>query len=49
MVEATQFLLRSGVDFVLSNRFCQDPLEADFGRHRCLGIRAENPTLWSYG
>ena len=48
-IEATRFLLNSGVSMVLSNKFCQDPLEQHFGRHRCLGVRAENPTLWTYG
>ncbi|KAL8611309.1 hypothetical protein ACOMHN_013740 [Nucella lapillus] len=32
--EATHYLLDNGVKSVLSNRFCQDPLEAHFGRHR---------------
>ena len=49
MIEATKFLLKSGVRMVLTNKFCQDPLEEHFGRHRCLGVRADNPTLWMYG
>ena len=48
-IEATQFLLKSGVAMVLSNRFCQDPLEEHFGRQRSLAIRSENPTIWTFG
>ncbi|KAI8771576.1 Transposable element P transposase [Biomphalaria glabrata] len=47
--EATRYLLQNGVKYVLSNRFCQDPLEEHFGRHRCLGHTNENPNLWSFG
>lgn len=49
MVDATQYLLGTGVPMILSYKFCQDPLEEHFGRHRALGIRADNPTLWSFG
>ena len=48
-VECTKFLLNSGVSFVLSNKFNQDPLEAHFGRHRGAGRRSENPSLWNFG
>lgn len=48
-IEATQYLLRCGVRMVLTNKYCQDPLEEHFGRHRALGVRAENPSLWTYG
>ena len=47
--EATRYLLDQGVEYVLSNRFCQDPLEAHFGRHRSVRPRSENPTLYSFG
>lgn len=48
-LEATRFLLRHGVSFVLSNRFCQDPLENHFGRQRGMGRRNTNPSLWRFG
>ncbi|XP_014679242.1 PREDICTED: uncharacterized protein LOC106819095 isoform X2 [Priapulus caudatus] len=48
-IEATQDLLKNGVKFVLTNKFCQDPLEEHFGRHRGMGRRSENPTLWTFG
>ncbi|KAL8607253.1 hypothetical protein ACOMHN_047584 [Nucella lapillus] len=47
--EATHYLLDNGVKSVLSNRFCQDPLEAHFGRHRCLSSRSENPNIHTFG
>lgn len=47
--EATQYLLDNGVQFVLSNRFCQDPLEAHFGRHRSLVPRSQNPNIHCFG
>ena len=30
VVEATKFLLNEGVEYVLTERFCQDPLEEYF-------------------
>lgn len=47
--EAVRYLLSQGVEFVLSNRFCQDPLERHFGRHRGIGRRSDNPSMWSFG
>ena len=36
VIEATQFLLQEGVEFVLTERFCQDSLEEYFGHQRKL-------------
>lgn len=47
--EATKYLLDNGIDFVLSNKFCQDPLEARFGMYRGLGQVSENPNLYTFG
>ena len=44
--EVCHYLLDNGVQFVLSNRFCQDPLEAHFGS---LGQRSENPNIHTFG
>eukprot|EP00794_Sanderia_malayensis_P011654 gene11654-12853_t len=49
VIEATQFLLQNGLDFVLTNRFNQDIVEEHFGRQRSLGCRSDNPTLWQFG
>lgn len=48
-IEATQFLLQEGVEFVLTERFCQDSLEEYFG-HQCkLGRRNDNPDIRAFG
>lgn len=45
-LEATRYLLHQpGVQFVLSERFCQDPLESFFGNQRARGGRNDNPTV----
>ena len=38
-IEAIQFLFCHQVKYVLTERFCQDPLENLFGRQRSLGSR----------
>ena len=45
IIEATQFLLWHQVKYVLTERFCQDPLENWFGRQRSLGSRKDNPSM----
>ena len=45
LVECTQYLLRNGVDYVLSERFSQGALANYFGQQRSLGRRKDNPTL----
>ena len=48
-VETTRYLLREpGVKFVLSERFCQDPLESFFGNQRARGGRNDNPTVQQF-
>ena len=49
LVEATQFLLQNGLKFVLTEKFNQDVLEEYFGRHRALGRRNDNPTIYQFG
>ena len=44
IVKVTKFLL-SGVEFVLTKRFCQDEIEEYFGSQRQLGRRSDNPDL----
>lgn len=41
--EVARFLLENGVSFLLSNKFCQDPLEEHFGR------TSDNPNLHQFG
>lgn len=48
-IEATKFLLQEGMDFVLTERFCQDPVEEFFGKQRQLGRRSDNPDIHKFG
>ena len=48
-IEVTKFLLTEGLDFVLTERFCQDPVEEYFGNQRKLGRRSDNPDMFSFG
>ena len=48
-MECSRFLLQNGVGYILSQDFCQDPLEEHFGRHRGLGYRHENPNILQFG
>ena len=49
VVEATKFLLENGMNFVLTEKFNQDVVEEYFGRHRSLGRRNDNPTIYQFG
>ena len=48
-IELVQFLLLHDVPYVLTERFCQDPLENYFGRQRSMGARKNNPILRDIG
>ena len=48
-IEATKFLLQEGMEFVLTERFCQDTLEEYFGNQRKLGRRSDNPHIRTFG
>ena len=47
--EVVKFLLENGVNYVLSERFCQDDLENYFGRQRAIGRRKDNPSVRDIG
>ena len=49
VIEVTKFLLNQGVEFVLTERFCQDPVEEYFGNQRKLGRRCDNPDMHVFG
>ena len=49
VIEATKFLLQEGVEFILTERFCQDSVEEYFGNQRKLGRRNDNPDLKAFG
>ena len=49
LVECFQYLLDSGCQYVLSERFCQDDLENYFGKQRAIGSRRDNPSVRDVG
>ena len=48
VIECVYFLLGEGMEYVLTERFCLDPVEEYFGHQRMLGRRTENPDLQEY-
>ena len=48
-IEATKFLLQEGMEYVLTEHFCQDPLEEYFGKQRQLRRRSDNPDIHTFG
>ena len=48
-IEAAKFLLEEGMEYVLTERFFQDPAEEYFGRQRQLGRRSDNPDIRQFG
>ena len=49
LIEVTKFLLSEGFEFVLSEKFCQDPLEEYFGHQRSRGRYSDNPDVHTFG
>ena len=49
LIEVVKFLLSEGMEFVLSERFCQHSLEEYFGRQRERGRFNDNPTVQAFG
>ena len=49
IIEATKFLLSEGMEFVLTERFCQDTVEQYFGNQRASARRCEDPNLYEFG
>jgi hypothetical protein len=49
MVEIIPFLLKvKGVRYVLTEKFCQDPLESFFGKQRMKGGSNDNPNVATF-
>ena len=48
-IEATKFLIDEGMEYVMTERFCQDPVEEHFGNQRKIGRRSDNPDLKTFG
>ena len=49
VIEAVESLLISGMNCVLTERFCQDSVEEYFGRQRQSGHRCDIPSLQAFG
>lgn len=50
VIDAVKYLLNAGgFQYVLTERFCQDPAEEYFGAQRQHGRRNENPDLYEFG
>ena len=48
MIECIRFLLRSGMQYVLTEKFTQDNLELYIGLQRACGYWSFNPTLYQF-
>lgn len=48
-IKCTKFLLSEGMEYVLTERFCQDPVEEYFGKQRQFGRRCDNPDIRTFG
>ncbi|XP_022793325.1 uncharacterized protein LOC111332285 [Stylophora pistillata] len=48
-VEATNFLLGEGMEYVLTERNCQDSVKEYFDNQRKLGRRSDNPDMRTFG
>ena len=49
VIELVKFLIMHKVSYVLTERFCQDPLENYFGKQRSSGARKDNPSIYNFG
>ena len=49
VIELVKYLLQQDFEYVLTERFCQDPLENYFGRQRAIGARKDNPSVRDFG
>ena len=49
IIEAVQFLLQHEINYILTERFCQDPFENCFGYQRSAGAQKDNPIIHDVG
>ena len=47
--ELVKYLLHEGIEYVLTEKFCQDSCEEYFGNKRSMGRRCDNPDLQAFG
>ena len=48
-IELIKYLLSQNASYVFAERFCQDPVENNFGQQRSIGRREDNPSLRDFG
>ena len=48
-IQATQFLPQHQVKYVLTECFCEDPLEKYIHSQRSLGLKKDNPSIAEFG
>ena len=48
LIDCVKFLLNEGIDYVLTENFCQDDLENNFGTRRSIGHRKDNPNVQAF-
>nr|XP_047133158.1 uncharacterized protein LOC124811499 [Hydra vulgaris] len=49
IVEVIKFLLSEGMPYILTSRFCQDPIEEYFSAQRKIGRYSDNPDAKQFG
>ena len=49
IIDIIKYLLNHNVQYVFTEKFCQDPLENYFGRQRSMGHRRDNPSIRLFG
>ena len=49
ITEVVKYLLQEGMEYVLTEKFCQDPCEEYFANQRSMGHRYDNPDLQAFG
>ena len=49
IINIIKSLLHEGMEFVLTEKLCQDVIEEHFGRQRSLGRTNDNPTVRQFG
>ena len=49
VVEANKFLLQEGVEYILTERFCQDVIQEYFGSQQKIRRRNDNPDIQMFG
>ena len=49
IINVVKFLTSEGCESILTERFCHDIVEENFGRERGLGRRNDNPTIRDLG